>query len=406
MATWMTRSPVLDVATQARTQGIYPYFKDVNGRPGPSQVVVDGTRAVDFASSDYLGLATDPRVTRAAADGAAQWGTSCSGSQCIAGTFSVHRELEEELADFLRRDAVLLTATGYQANLALACLFDQSHLVLADRHNHASLMDAVRLGRAGLRSFRHNDTAHAVRLLEEGATAAGLIPLIVTEGAFSLGGAPAPLPLLAAAAHHRRGALIVDGAHDIGVYGAGGRGMAEHLACEAEVDVLTGTFSKAIGSVGGFIAGPHDVIATLRHLGRASVYAAALPPPAAAAALAALRIVRSEPERRETLWRNAEHLHRRLAGGQTLSAGVPTPRATTAAGQAGPVATVPVPSGPEAMHIWRALLDAGVYAALFLPPSTPDGPLLRLSVTASHTTSQIEDLTALVHQVLSSPTRV
>ncbi|KPI15921.1 8-amino-7-oxononanoate synthase, partial [Actinobacteria bacterium OV450] len=186
MKHWNTRSPVVDLAAQARARGVYPYFGHVGTRPGPAQIVVDGSEAVDFACSDYLGLATDPRVAGAAARGARQWGTSCSGSPLIAGLLTVHRELEEELADFLGREAVLLTATGYQANLALACLFDQSHLVLTDRHNHASLVDAVRLGHAGHRSFRHNDADHAARVLDDAAVPAGLIPLVVTEGAFSL----------------------------------------------------------------------------------------------------------------------------------------------------------------------------------------------------------------------------
>ncbi|KPI13205.1 8-amino-7-oxononanoate synthase, partial [Actinobacteria bacterium OV450] len=221
-----------------------------------------------------------------------------------------------------------------------------------------------------------------------------------------LGGPPAPIPRLAAAAHRHRGALIVDGAHDIGVYGATGRGLAEHLACEADVDILTGTFSKAFGSVGGFVAGPHEVIETLRHLGRASVYAAALPPPAAAAALAALRIIRAEPQRRAMLWRNAQHLHRLLSDQHSSSSTVPAPRARLASAPASPVAAVPMPSASQAGQIWRALLNAGVYAALFLPPSTPAGPLLRLSVTSSHTTGHIEDAAALLHDLVVTSTPV
>lgn len=379
----------LAALNRARQTGGYPFFRRITGQPGPGEVFVEGLRAINAASGDYLGLAADPRVREAAAAAARELGASCSGSPVVIGTWSVHAQLAEELADFLHRPAVLLSTTGYQANLTLACLFGEDRAVIADRHIHASLVDALRLGPAKYRRFRHNAPDHLARLLEE-ASGQGLSPVVLTEGAFSLGGELAVLPEIADLAGRHGGMLIVDGAHDIGILGPSGRGAGEHLGCEQDIDVLSGTFSKAFGAGGGYLAGSTELIEHCRLLGRATMYSASMPPPTAAAALRALRIIRDEPEQRAALARLADRLHDGLA-----EVGYDRPN------WASPIVTLPAGDADQCLHTWRAMLEAGVFAAPFLPPAAPTGQsLLRLSVTAAHTEAHIDHILEVVGQLV------
>ncbi|WP_081239325.1 aminotransferase class I/II-fold pyridoxal phosphate-dependent enzyme [Streptomyces viridosporus] len=376
---------------RARDDGGYPFFRRVTGQPAPGEVLVEGMRAINAASGDYLGLASNPRVREAAACAARDLGVSCCGSPLASGTWSVHAELAEELADFLHRPAVLLATTGFQANLALACLLDEDRVVIADRHIHASLVDALRLGSAKNRRFRHNTPRHLARLLEE-ASEHGLSPVVVTEGAFSLGGELAVLPEIADLAGRYAAMLIVDGAHDIGVLGPSGRGAGEHLGCEQKIDVLTGTFSKAFGAGGGFIAGSTELIEHCRVFGRAAVYSASMPPPTAAAALAALRIIRDECEQRAALAELADRLHDGLAG-----LGYVRPNWSS------PIVALPAGNADQCLHTWRAMLEAGVFATPFLPPGVPPGQSrLRLSITAAHTEAHIDHILEVVGRLLPS----
>ncbi|MDF3142283.1 MULTISPECIES: pyridoxal phosphate-dependent aminotransferase family protein [unclassified Streptomyces] len=374
---------------RARETGSYPFYRRITGQPAPGEVFVEGMRAVNAASGDYLGLAADPRVREAAAGAARELGASCSGSPVVIGTWSVHAQLAEELADFLHRPAVLLATTGFQANLTLACLFSEDRAVISDRHIHASLVDAVRLGAAKNRRFRHNTPRHLARLLEE-ASGQGLLPVVLTEGAFSLGGELAVLPEIADLAGRHAATLIVDGAHDIGILGPSGRGAGEHLGCEQDIDVLSGTFSKAFGAGGGFIAGSTELIEHCRAFGQATIYSASMPPPTAAAALTALRIIRDEPERRAVLAQLADRLHDGLA---ELGYARPT--------WASPIVTLPAGDADQCLHTWRAMLEAGVFAAPFMPPAVPPGTsLLRLAVTAAHTEAHIDRILEVVGQLL------
>ncbi|WP_228974493.1 pyridoxal phosphate-dependent aminotransferase family protein [Streptomyces sp. DH12] len=370
----------------------YPYFRVVGGRTAPGEVTVEGRRVVNAASADYLGLACDPRLGEAAARAARDLGTSCSGSPLLTGTMALHVELEEELADFLRRPSVLLATTGFQANLTLACLFAPRHLVVADRHAHASLVDATRLGRSVNRTFRHNDADHLGSLLAEAADE-HRPATVVTEGAFSLDGGLAPLPRIAEQTRRHGASLILDSAHDIGVYGPEGRGAADHFGCEDAVDVITGTFSKAFGSIGGFVAGDAETITAVRHYGRATTYSASMAPAAAAAALAAVRVVRAEPERRTALWEGVHRLHRGLAE-----------QGRAVGDSRGPAVALPAGPVERGTRIWKDLLDAGVFTSLFLPPAVPGTEaVVRLSVSAAHTPAQIDRILDTVDRCLPAP---
>ncbi|MFF4601531.1 aminotransferase class I/II-fold pyridoxal phosphate-dependent enzyme [Streptomyces sp. NPDC001339] len=386
MTGWITDVPILDYFVTRRD--IYPYYLVIEDRPTPAEVVVQGVRAVNAASTDYLGLSADPGVRAAASRAAAEFGTSCTGSPML-GTMAVHHELEAELADFLRRPAAMLTMTGFQANLTLSALFGSGHTVIADQHIHASLLETTRLGRAEHRRFGHNDVSHAERLMRA-ATDKGKIPVILTEGSFSLGGDLCPVPEFAALTKRYGGALIIDGAHDIGVVGANGRGVGEHFDAEEEIDLVTGTLCKAFGSVGGFVAGSEKAIRNLRHYGDAAMYSASVAPPSAAAALVAVRTARARPELRAALWESAQRLHRGLAQQGHRTPAWPGPSISLAAGE------------PEqGLKAWRALLDAGVFTGAFLPPSVAgDQVALRISVTAMHTADQVDRILEAVGRFL------
>lgn len=355
--------------------GEYPFFRVVSGRPGPGEVTVEGRRLVHASSNDYLALSGDPRVREAAERAVRELGTSCSASSVTGGTLALHRELEDELAALLVRPAVALAPTGYQANAALGCLFGPQDAVVADQSSHASLIDATQLGRAPLRRFRHNDAAHLDLRLGALRRTGGEV-VVLTEGLFSVDGDLAALPAIAAAAGRHGARLVVDGAHDIGVVGAHGRGAAEFFGVEDAVDVVTGTFSKALGSIGGFVAGPYELVEYLRHYGRSAVFSAAMTPAAAAAALTSVRLVRDEPERREHL----AALATRLRQGLGLATG---------AGYAAPTVCLPSSGLEHCVRTWQALFTAGVWATLMGPPAAPRGAV-RLSVTAEHTTEHVD----------------
>ncbi|GAA2271417.1 pyridoxal phosphate-dependent aminotransferase family protein [Nonomuraea roseoviolacea subsp. roseoviolacea] len=358
--------------------GVYPYYRAIEERPGGAEVVIDGRVLVQAGSNDYLGLSGDERVTEAAAGATRRLGAGGGGSRLGNGSLALHEELEARLAAFLGRAAVMVTSAGYLANLALGALVGPEDTVIGDRLIHACLIDAVRLGGARLRRYRHNDMEHLERLLDAGEPGAGR--LIVTEGMFSTSGSVCDLPGIARLARLHGARVVLDSAHDVGVLGAAGRGAAEHHGVEDAVDVQTLTFSKALGTVGGAVAGPEEIIAYLRHHARSMVFTAALSPGCAAAALAALGIVAAEPERRDRLRVAALRLSGDLAA--TGYAVVPADR---------PVMAVPVGDDLLCFRLWRELFDEGVFATAMVPPGVPPGQaLVRVSVTAAHTEAHLD----------------
>ncbi|MFI7134481.1 aminotransferase class I/II-fold pyridoxal phosphate-dependent enzyme [Nonomuraea sp. NPDC050153] len=359
-------------------EGIYPFYQPVHERLGDGEVIIDGRRVLMAGSNDYLALSDDPRLKAAGAEALRRLGTGNSGSRVLNGTLESHRRLEGELADFLGHEAAMVVSTGYQANLALSPLFGGGDVVLADRHVHASLIEALRLGQAGLQRYRHNDMAHLAELLAAADPAAGL--LILTEGMFSVTGDLGDLPGVADLAIRHGARVILDSAHDVGLLGAGGRGAAELLGRQSAIDVQTLTFSKCFGTVGGAVTGPAQVIDFLRHRARAAMFSASLSPSCTAAALAALDVIRAEPERRLRVMAAARRLRSGLA-----ALGFPLSAAQTP--------TVPLEVGDAVLccRLWKDLFDQGVLANAMLPPSVPGGrSVLRLSVTAAHTDAQVD----------------
>ncbi|GAA2212443.1 pyridoxal phosphate-dependent aminotransferase family protein [Nonomuraea monospora] len=367
--------------------GLYPYYLPVEGRPGGGEVVVGGRRVLMAGSNDYLALADDPRLKEAGAEALHRLGSGNSGSRVLNGTLALHETLEGELAAFLGHEAAMVVTTGYQANLALSALFGPRDVLFADRRIHASLIDSARLGQATLRRYRHNDMTQLAGMLEAADPQAGAI--VLTEGMFSVGGDLCDLPGIAKLAARHGARVVLDSAHDAGLLGAGGRGAAEHHGLQSAVDVQTVTFSKCFGTLGGAVAGPHHVVQYLRHSARSALFSASLPPACTAAALAALDIIRTEPERRRAVMSAAERLR----------AGLVALGFTRAAGGT-PTVSLRVGDRLTACRFWAGLLEEGVLANVMLPPAVPEGEaLIRLSVTAAHTNGQVDRVLAAVAAV-------
>jgi 8-amino-7-oxononanoate synthase len=356
--------------------GIYPYYHAVARWVSATEAEVDGRRVIMAGSNDYLGLARDPRVVAGAAEAVHRFGATCSGSRLLNGTLELHERLEERFARFLRREAAVVVTTGFQANLALAALLGRDDTAFADRENHASLTDAIRLSPATSRRYPHRDLDHLDRML---AAAGPGGRMIVTDGVFSAGGDLCDLPGLVKLARTHEARLVLDGGHDIGVLGRQGRGTAEHFGLEEEVDLVTVTLSKSFGSLGGVLAGPAEVIRYLRHHARSLIFAASVPPANAAAALAALDIVESEPDRRQRLFDLAEALHNGLR-----ALGFSTGESQT------PIVPVHIGDSARCLRFWTELLAAGVFGNAMVPPAVSEGQaLIRLCVTAQHAVEQI-----------------
>ncbi|GAA2449574.1 pyridoxal phosphate-dependent aminotransferase family protein [Actinomadura vinacea] len=362
----------------AARMGVYPYYHAIEERTGLNEVRVGGRTLLMAGSNDYLALSTDPRTKAAAAAALRRFGAGTSGSRLTNGTLALHEELEAGLADFLGHEAALVTSTGFQANLALSPLLGPHDTLVADQHIHASLIDAARLGQARLRRFRHNDMAHLGRLLDAAEPGDGLI--ILTEGMFSTTGDLCDLPGIGKLAAQHGARLILDGAHDIGVLGPGGRGAADHYGQLPAVDVHTLTFSKCFGTLGGAVTGPERVIRYLRHHSRAAIFSASLPAPCAAAALAALEVIRTEPERRRRVLAIAERL-----GAELAALGFDAGRDGTP--------TIPVHVGDTlpCLRLWTELFEEGVFTNAMVPPGVPEGrALVRVAVTAAHTGAEVD----------------
>ncbi|MGW2339171.1 aminotransferase class I/II-fold pyridoxal phosphate-dependent enzyme [Streptomyces sp. NPDC001661] len=362
-------------ARDIRNAGLYPYFLNFEARDAGVARMTDGREVVMCGSNDYLGLSTDARVIEAAAQASARYGAGCTGSRFLNGNLDLHDRLEQELAEFFGKPAALVLTTGYQANLAaVAGLCGPGDLILIDKEAHASLIDAARLSRAKIQWFAHNDTADLrdklARTRHRGSV------LVVVDGVYSMEGDLCPLPELTHVCDEFGATLLVDDAHGAGVLDKG-RGTSSHFGLTDEVPLITLTFSKAFGSIGGAVLGDEDVIDYLRHNARALMFSASASPANTAAALESLRILRDEPWRCTAVADNAAHMRREL----------------TALGyQVGTSATpiVPVETGDDlaTLHAWNLLIDQGVYVNAVLPPAA--SPRLRTSYTAVQTAEHLE----------------
>src|SRR3984893_4948177 len=287
-------------AERIRQAGVYSFFRVIESAQDP-EVVIAGRSLVMLGSNNYLGLTNDPRVKEAAIAAIRKYGSGCAGSRFLNGTLDLHVPLEERLAEFMRQEAAITFSTGFQVNLgAIACLVTKGDTVYLDKQDHACIIDGARLSFGNVKKYKHNDPADLRRQMRNDSEAKGR--LVVLDGVFSMEGDIAPLPEILAVAREFAAGLMVDDAHGIGVLGKTGRGTAEHFGLEHDIDLIMGTFSKSMASVGGFIAGNSTVIDYIKHRARTLIFSAAPPPASAAAALATVEIMDREPQRRERLW--------------------------------------------------------------------------------------------------------
>jgi 8-amino-7-oxononanoate synthase len=373
-------------AREAMEAGIYPYFIPLTSNEG-TEATFKGHRLIMCGSNNYLGLTTHPKVRQAAEEAIRKYGTSCTGSRFLNGTLEMHEQLERELAEYVGKQAALVFSTGMQTNLGtISALVTRNDVVILDKDDHASIVDGARLSWGETKRFRHNDMADLEHVLQNIPEKHG--KLVIVDGLFSMGGDIAPLPEIARLCKQYGARLMVDDAHAIGVLG-GGHGTAAHFGLTDQVDIIMSTFSKSFASLGGFIAGDEDVIHYIKHFARSLIFSASIPPANAAAALAALEVMRTEPERIERLSQIAEFMRKSY---QAL--GFNTLNSTT------PVIPILIGDTMKTVMTWKTLFDSGVFVNPVLSPAVPAGyELLRTSYMATHTDQQLEKVLDIFEKV-------
>jgi 8-amino-7-oxononanoate synthase len=373
----------LEQLEAAREGDLLPYFRLLTSQAGPL-VEMEGRETVMLGSNNYLGLTGDERVKQAARDALETYGTGVTGSRLLNGTTPLHVDLERELAEWMGTEDAIVFTTGYQSNVGcIGTILEPGDTVICDSGDHASILDGCRLSGAKLRPFRHNRMDKLEKMLERAADDGGGV-LVVVDGVYSMEGDLCNLPPIVELCRRHGARLMVDEAHGVGVLGARGAGACELYGLEDQVDLRMGTFSKSLASCGGFIAGPTDVIDYLRFASRSFIFSASAVPAAVGAALGALRIIRSEgPELFERLLDNAAYLRQ---GFRDLGLVVVEPGTLPDGAEATtPVVPVVVGEDWQAVLLWKALFDAGVYTNVAIHPAVPPGgALLRTSLMATH----------------------
>jgi len=374
------------VVKDAKEFGIYPYFIPLDENEG-TEVTYQGRHVIMCGSNNYLGLTTHPKVRQAAIDAIERFGTSCTGSRFLNGNMSLHENLEAELAEWVGKEDSLVFSTGMQVNLGtISALVGRGDYIILDKDDHASIVDGAFLSGGKIQRYQHNDMDHLKRVLESLPADKG--KLLVVDGLFSMEGDIAPLPELVPLCKTYGVRLMVDDAHAMGVLG-GGRGTAAHFGMTEDVDLIMSTFSKSFASLGGFIAGDADVVDYIKHQARSLIFSASIPPSNAAAALAALEVMREEPERVIRVNQIADKMrmeYRRL--GFDIGDSV-TP-------------VIPIIIGDDDLTFltWKLLFENGVFVNPVISPAvSPGRQLLRTSYMATHTDEQLEQVLEIFSRV-------
>ncbi len=390
----------LEQLEAARQGDLLPYFRVMTSAAGPV-VEMEGRETIMLGSNNYLGLTGDPRVKQAARDALETYGTGLTGSRLLNGTTPLHLDLERELADFMGTEEVLVFTTGHQANVGcIGTILEPGDTVICDSGDHASILEGCKLSGAKLRPFRHNQMPKLEKMLERAAGDGGGV-LVVVDGVFSMEGDLCDLPAIVELCDRYGARLMVDEAHAVGVLGARGAGTCELFGLEAEVDLRMGTFSKSLASCGGFIAGSTEVVDYLRFASRPFIFTASAVPAAVGAALGALRVIRAEgPELMERLLANAAYLRHGLRGlGLEVVEPGTLPDGTEAST---PVVPVVVGEDWQAVLLWKALFDAGVYTNVAIHPAVPPGgALLRTSLMATHERDHLDRALEIIGKVIA-----
>jgi len=376
-----------DEIAAMKAQGVFRYPRVFEGPQGP-RAIIDGREVVNLSSNNYLGLANHPRVREAAIKAIEEYGAGTASVRSIAGTMSLHVELERRLAAFKRTEAALVFQSGFTANAGtVAAILGKEDVIISDELNHASIIDGCRLSRAQIKIYPHRDVAALRRLLEESRGARRV--LVVTDGVFSMDGDIAPLPDIVAVAKEYGAITMVDDAHASGVLGTNGRGTVDHFGLHGQVDIQVGTLSKAIGILGGYVAGSKLLIDYLIQRARPFLFSTSHPPAVTAACLAALDILETEPELIQRLWDNARYFREGLADAGFDVSGSETP-----------IIPVIVGEGDKAMRLSDRLFEEGVFAQGIAYPTVPRGKArVRTIVTAAHTRDDLDQALAAFRKV-------
>jgi 8-amino-7-oxononanoate synthase len=365
-------------AAIAREQGYYPYFIPFSG--GDDTVMVyQGQKKIMIGSNNYLGLTHHPKVIEAAKKALDEYGTGRTGSRFLNGTLDIHEKFEEELAEFVNKEAALIFSTGFLTNLGtISALLNKKDVVVIDRLDHASIFDGCLLSQAQMVRFQHNDMEDLQCKLDEIPADKGA--MVIVDGVFSMEGDIANLPEICKIVRAKGVRLMVDDAHSIGVLGPRGNGTAAHFGLSDQVDLVMGTFSKSFGAIGGFIAGAALVIDYIKHNSRSMIFTASLPPSVVASTRAALQIIKDEPERRQRLWEIGEYMRR-----EYQRMGFNTSTSNT------PVIPIVIGDNMKTFLFWKALFESGVYSNAVIYPAVPsDSSRLRTSYIATHTQEQLD----------------
>ena len=376
------------LADEAKSRGIYPYFHALESRQD-KEVIMEGKRRIMLGSNNYLGLTTNENVIEAGVKAIEQYGTGCSGSRFLNGTLELHLELENELAKFLRKEAVCTFSTGFQSNLGIiSAIARHGDYIINDKENHASIYDGSQLSYAKRLLFKHNDMADLERILQNVSGKGGI--LIVTDGVFSMSGDIANLPEICRLAKEYGARVMVDDAHGLGVIGEGGRGTASHFGLEEEVDISMGTFSKSLASLGGYMAAKKEVVEYVKHNSRPFIFSASITPASCATALAALKELEAHPElvtRLASLSNYARKCYKEK--------GIGIIEAST------PIIPIYTKDIIDTLQKAKDIYDAGVYLNPVLPPATPpDACLLRTSYMATLTEALIDEAVGIIASVI------
>ncbi|MGA2191951.1 MAG: pyridoxal phosphate-dependent aminotransferase family protein [Nitrospirota bacterium] len=373
-------------ADDLKAAGAYLYFRIIDSPQDPV-VTIAGKRLVMLGSNNYLGLTNHPKVKEAAISATRKYGTGCAGSRFLNGTLDIHEELEDRLAKFMGKEASVTFSTGFQTNLGtISALVGKDDIVAIDKLDHASIIDGCRLSFGDVKKFKHNDTADLERVLGQDNERG---KLIVVDGVFSMEGDIADLPGIVATAKVKGARVMVDDAHGIGVLGEHGRGTAEHFGLENEVDIIMGTYSKSLASIGGFIVASREVINYVKHTARALIFSASPPPSSVAAVIAALDIIEQEPERRAELWRNTRKMQKGFKD-MGYDIGVSDT----------PVVPVVVGEDMTAFMMTKRLHEEGVFVNPVVSPATPPGrALIRTSYMATHKSEQLDQVLDIFEKI-------
>jgi len=365
-------------AKEARNQGYYPFFRIIESEQD-TEVIINGKKVLMFGSNSYLGLTNHPEIIEAAIKATEKYGTGCAGSRFLNGTLDIHIELEKKLANYVGKDDALAFSTGFQVNVGtIPAVAGRNDYVILDELDHASIIEGARLSFGKTLKFRHNDMEHLEKVLQKCEPSA--IKLIVVDGVFSMEGDVANIPAIVDLAKKYDATVMVDEAHSLGVFGEKGSGITNHFGLTNDVDLIMGTFSKSLATIGGFIASDSDTIDYLKHNARSLIFSASITPASAAAVIKAVEIIEREPERIERLWENTE-----FALNKCREYGFEIGNTET------PIIPIYIRHDKKTFWLTQKLLEKGVFVNPVVTPAVPpEDTLIRFSIMATHTLDQID----------------